>query len=112
MMLTNEERRKVAARLRSVTEEERKFCFTEEILAGCIGTRQCLNKYDGTPDEWLILQELADLIEPEPERTCTIERTEQDEFGIYDYLSCGHIAMRQWPEKTQYCPECGTKVVV
>lgn len=44
-------------------------------------------------------------------RTCTIERTEQDELGIYDYLSCGHVAMRQWPERTNYCPNCGARVV-
>ena len=45
------------------------------------------------------------------EQTCEIERTEQDEFGIYDHLSCGHVAMRQWQEKTHYCPNCGAKVV-
>ena len=48
---------------------------------------------------------------PEPERTCKIDGTYDDEFGIYDHLSCGHVAMRQWPEKTNYCPKCGAKVV-
>lgn len=45
------------------------------------------------------------------ERTCKIDGTYDDEFGIYDHLSCGHVAMRQWPEKTNYCPNCGRKVV-
>ena len=57
-----------------------------------------------------IYQICQEIVEP-LEFTCWIERTEQDEFGIYDYLSCGHIAMRQWPEKTRYCPYCRAKVV-
>lgn len=44
-------------------------------------------------------------------RTCKIDGTYDDEFGIYDHLSCGHVAMRQWPEKTNYCPNCGAKVI-
>lgn len=46
-----------------------------------------------------------------PKRTCKIDETYDDEFGIYDYLSCGHVSMRQWPEKTNFCPNCGAKVV-
>lgn len=46
-----------------------------------------------------------------PERTCKIEGTYDDEFGIYDHLTCGHVAMRQWPEPTKFCPHCGARVV-
>ena len=68
-------------------------------------------EWDGhTPTQ--AIERIGKLTRHEQERTCKIERTEQDEFGIYDYLSCGHIAMRQWPEKTRYCPRCGAKVMV
>ena len=66
-----------------------------------------LDDFDKFEKIYQICQEIVETLE----FTCWIERTEQDEFGSYDYLSCGHIAMRQWPEKTQYCPNCGAKVV-
>ena len=67
-------------------------------------------EWDGhTPAQ--AIERIGKLARHEQKRICKIERTEQDEFGIYDYLSCGHIAMRQWPEKTQYCSKCGAKVV-
>ena len=63
-----------------------------------------------------LMDELLRLNGYVPERTCKIEAckigfTEDDEYSIYDYLSCGHVAIRQWPEKTHYCPQCGAKVV-
>ena len=58
-----------------------------------------------------LMDELLRLNGYVPERTCEIEFVEDYEFGIYDYLSCGHIAMRRWPEKTHYCPNCGARVV-
>ena len=66
-----------------------------------------LDDFDKFEKVYQICQEIVEPLE----FTCWIERTEQDEFGSYDYLSCGHIAMRQWPEKTRYCPSCGAKVV-
>ena len=58
-----------------------------------------------------LIDELLRLNGYVPERTCTRERTEQYEFGIYDYLSCGHVSMRQCSEATRYCAHCGAKVV-
>ena len=66
-----------------------------------------LDDFDKFEKVYQICQEIVEPLD----FTCWIERTEQDEFGSYDYLSCGHIAMRQWPEKTRYCPNCGAKVV-
>ena len=116
-MPTNEERREIAASLRSVTEEERKLCFTEEILAGCIGTRQCLNEYDGTLDEWLILQRLADLIEPEPERTCKNVAANADDFCCSECTAFARGAMIDdfdcwYPigKVLVHCPNCGARV--
>ena len=148
-MPTNEERREVAARLRNW--ESFRETFRESPICAVIDALGV----EGYLDWRGVFELLADLIEPEPERTCMdvneawsdfganvfdddaldgfdkfekvyqvcqeivepleftcgIERTEQDEFGFYDYLSCGHISMRQWPEKTRYCPSCGAKVV-
>lgn len=50
----------------------------------------------------------ADLID---RPTCKIKGTYDDEYGIYDHLTCGHVAMRQWPEPTNYCPDCGAEVI-
>lgn len=66
-----------------------------------------LDDFDKFEKVYQICQEIVERLE----FTCWIERTEQDEFGSYDYLSCGHIAMRQWPEKTRYCPSCGARVM-
>lgn len=67
-------------------------------------------EWDGhTPAQ--AIERIGKLTRHEQERTCKIERTEENEFGFYDYLSCGHVAMRQWPEKTKYCPKCGTRVI-
>lgn len=59
---------------------------------------------------------LADLIEPKPERTCTIESWRYDEMGdlsdvvyITYELSCGHSDDSFCLPK--YCPTCGAKVV-
>ena len=148
-MPTNDERRKLAARLRNI------IGYTSLDILETIQEACGCNAGLAWEDVMELKNRLADLIEPEPERTCMdvneawsdfganvfsddalddfdkfekvyqicqeivepleftcwIERTEQDEFGFYDYLSCGHIAMRQWPEKTRYCPSCGAKVI-
>lgn len=64
-MPTNEERIEVAARLRSVTSEEISMCFIEEVLTGCIGVEKVYDFEYGI-DERLLINYLADLIEPEP----------------------------------------------
>ena len=103
-MISNDERRKVAARLRNY--ENLRESFRESPICAFLDAL-AVEYFD-----WKgVCNRLADLIEPEPERTCKIDGTYDDEFGIYDHLSCGHVAMRQWPEKTNYCPNCGAKVV-
>ena len=104
-MISNDERREVAARLRVLASHK---AADEELVHDTLGLYRGEN-IEGY-DTYGVMH-LADLIEPEPERTCKIDGTYDDEFGIYDHLSCGHVAMRQWPEKTNYCPKCGAKVV-
>lgn len=49
---------------------------------------------------------LADLIEPEPERTCHI--IDYNEETSTSFLSCGHSVCEEHPN---YCSECGARVV-
>lgn len=63
-MISNEERRDVARKLREVTEEELCHMFLGEIL-DCYIDGHCLNE-EGDVDERLVLNRLADLIEPQP----------------------------------------------
>lgn len=102
-MPTKKERIDIAARLRAVTNEELRLCFTEEILYGCLNNQNCLDSY-GNIDEYLVLQALADLIEPE-ERTCRWEHIE----GTWFMSECGKRYDCVIPDN--FCPNCGAKVV-
>lgn len=116
-MLTTDERREVAARLREHEKTVRrvgyacvlKNCTHEEEcdsfgMEGCEG---CFNKS---------LKRLADLIEPEPERTC---HAEMDWDAMEDGVpccriwrcSCGETFPYYRGRNPSFCPECGDKVV-
>ena len=106
-MVTNEERRKVAARMRYVAEHG---APEWETSAECISI--CLKEPDsplwsGTEKLFALL---ADFIEPEPERTCRIVRENVDRDGsiMTDY-SCGCFNTEGYNHN--YCPSCGAKVV-
>lgn len=115
MTITNNERREVARRLRSV-DPRTKLEGAElsakwyEALCAAVG---------GKRDPWMgiraLCNRLADLIEPEPERTCRIDMPVIDwETGETDYRcsSCGFSADPQdWAETYVYCPNCGARVV-
>ena len=109
-MPTNEERREVATKLRNVTDEDCDMCFLEEILTDCVGDAYV--HYSGCQlDYRLLLNGLADLIEPEPERTCEV--TEYNDCGPHAedctiVFSCGHETLGYIPN---YCPSCGAKVI-
>lgn len=105
-MLTTEERREVAARLRSVNGAP-EWATTACCIAECLGEHDYPLWNDSKP----LFNRLAELIEPEPERTCRVERMEIDEFGRYFYLSCGHMQMTHNTSALPYCPNCGAKVV-
>ena len=93
-MITNNERREVAARLREL-DTSRLYDGMDEVCAledacGC-----------GIGQDWQDMElkdRLAELIEPESKRTSTPKC----------YLSCGHEAYEYRPS---YCPVCGAKVV-
>lgn len=108
--MTSDERREVAERLRSVTDEELRHLFTEEILNGSFGGR-CVDD-EGDIDVRLILNRLADLIEPQ-ERTCHVVN-EVDMFGdrteVHDCCGDTHIRDMFTGRTYQYCPNCGARV--
>lgn len=121
-MPTNDERREVAARLRELADENTvtatnylvrevfKELGAEPPASPSNPTLRDLEAYDQA-----FLYRLADLIEPEPERTCELIRhaARDEESGIelvlYECGQCGWIVDPSRNER--YCPNCGAKVV-
>ena len=108
-MITNKERREVAARLRAgKIRRISQGC----VLNYCIGENKCSEECE----ECFIksLNRLADLIEPE-ERTCRAEIDyDAMEDGISGYriwrCSCGEPFLHFRGRVPSYCSECGKKV--
>lgn len=105
-MPTNDERREVAARLRKFESDSvgsySEFCEKLDEVIGC-GERQ-----------WTC-DRLADLIEPEPERTC---RNEFDRCFAFECSECGvnveggdMLGHNSSEGAFNFCPNCGAKVV-
>ena len=103
-MISNEERRKVAAKLRNY--ENLRESFRESPICAF------LNALGVEYLDWKgVCNHLAELIEPEPERT--YEVTEYNDCGPHAedctiVLSCGHETLGYIPN---YCPKCGAKVM-
>lgn len=97
-MISNDERHKAAISLRNVSGAP-EWATT----ACCIA--ECLGEYDYTlwDDSKPLFNRLADLIYPEPERTCEIVK------DVFDWKCsvCGNVIT----EQVNYCPNCGAKVV-
>lgn len=109
-MITNEERREVAEEMRQRMREG--YNFTALNIADEIDVNEADydEPYRFDDDCW---KRLADLIEPEPERTCKeISNSNMYHGAAYEVqLSCDHTCICEWDEKLKYCPECGAKVV-
>ncbi len=101
-MLTSDERREVAARLRSEAE-----CMHSDAINDLLDHIDAANKAMGTCKAAIL--HLADLIDP----TCEVDyRRYLYGSCAYEYrLSCGHSVYR--PQKTPpaYCPECGARCI-
>lgn len=111
-MISNEERHKVARKLRedAANDKLREQVFVEEIIVGCIGETM----YDewGSVREVEILTKLADLIDP----TCEVVGTTSEDalYGptiFHHELSCGHTCDTGWSEPPKYCDECGARIM-
>lgn len=98
-MPTNEERREVARKLRG-----EKCGF-----AGWVGSVYIALEVDGETAGCDMLDLLADLIEPEPERTC---ENESSKPGIFTCSYCGaDFYDAEISGDWNYCPNCGAKVI-
>ena len=106
-MVTNEERRAVAARIR----ELRKHAWDESSVFDLLG---CAVEECGLDDTDQLFARLADLIEPEPERTCRMRDAHWDDgrrtWGCI-CSECGAKHERKSGKWMNYCPNCGAKVV-
>lgn len=121
-MPTNDERREVAARLREKYRE--KYCpgvwqvqsVNDQIWMYLKDLEACL------PDGYSAFNVLADLIEPEPERTCRNIASESDrEWGNPFICSeCGadphdaesyYCGFSSGEHDWRFCPSCGAKVI-
>lgn len=104
-MPTDDDRREVAARLRKAI--------------GLTGFAEVLgfNWTDDSDWGWNdVSNVVADLIEPEPERTCRVKSSHEEEgdgcYAYFEYeLSCGHEIA--WGDQLppSYCPECGRRLL-
>ena len=104
-MPTDVERREVAARLRNW--ESFRETFRESPICAALDV---LN-VEGYLDWRGVCELLADLIEPEPERTCrNLGGEEGTNYEYYDFACsyCGYCADVTEPN---YCPYCRAKVV-
>lgn len=122
-MVTNDERREMAARLRGLAAddlEDGKFYDCGEVEDALD-----LATDDGYWYEVDGVRRLADLLEPEPERTCTMDKSEFADFapeyeGLYSCPKCGEETAvlacvnengdMEWV-KPRFCGFCGAKVV-
>ena len=136
-MSTNEERREVARNLRSHNESSGLFdnAFLE-LFHDVVGRYPDMNLFRGKCETEILFKRLADLIEPEPERTCkNIAFKEKEDGtkpvyeGIYFICSecdayvqdsecyhsglCPSYSSEEYQDdiKFSYCPNCGAKVV-
>ena len=122
-MPTNEERREVVARLRAKHKERSKPDVWYPQAVGAYEKAYLLDLEACVPDGKSLFAVLADLIEPEPERTCrnvfpkdgilpnlpeTMFRCSECGCDVQDYESYG-ICMTGG--KWNFCPNCGAKVV-
>lgn len=121
-MPTNNERRIVAARLRRLAPGSD---WPNMVAEACgLNPREMSNCFHDFTDE--LCDRIAELIEPEPERTCKPhgewERTSQLQECRRVLCDCGHelgmdtrrgfpIKIVDFCELPNYCPNCGAKVV-
>lgn len=116
-MPTNEERRKVAQKLRNSDIERHQLnpMVSHATVTICGSSIVCIDEESLR----MALDYLADLIEPEPERTCRATSCrDYPDWGSVAYTcsECGEILVcfdfeQDPPKPIGYCPNCGAKVV-
>lgn len=131
-MLTNEERREIAARLMREAQAWRETSPDNECdFSDAAAMMQDLCVFIGLERDALcseVFKRLADLIEPEQERTCKVRQSYFDSdnelneimegitFSPEDTVACiceacGHDWRYDRGIRPNYCPQCGAKVI-
>ena len=104
-MVTNDERRAVAAKLRGMAGRR---CFTGTEIERCMGAKEDARGYDDDAQGYM---RLADLIEPDRDLTCELEltfaETVRSPVRVYECDHCGKSCDAVWAEDYVYCPYCG-----
>lgn len=114
-MPTNDERREVAARLRHIAEHGAPEWATSACcIAECLGE----DDYPLWNGSEKLFARLADLIEPEPERTCRMElRKRGATYDVFYFDCCDEEYSENRTDQYasgisgRVCPYCGAKVV-
>lgn len=120
MKPNNDKRREVAARLRGLAARSQgslEFKRMGDVLA----TAQEITGTRGLSSVAHVLERYADLIEPEPDRTCRFVYDEEEREFKCD--ACGHLVTQHYSSREEYCvteltaecfvhcPFCGAMVV-
>ena len=111
-MPTNEERREVAENLRDMTVCGCRYAEQfYELLKETVMSSSYLHSFGD------VANRLADLIEPEPERTCKMELVKSGPiYSVWRFSCCGYEHSENMTDggATELpgtrCPKCGTKV--
>ena len=103
-MPTNEERREVARKLRETSDEIRYWCDTNPYWY----VMKCIYGDVEIHDDNELFYRLADLIEPEPERTG--HAVEDVSVGRYVSWRCSECE-QPINKADNYCPNCGSRVI-
>lgn len=106
---TRHGRREVAERLRGVTEEELQYVFLKKILNSAVGGH-CFDD-EGDIDNGLILNRLADLIDPtcEMEAAGDVPALVKNNLETFFCSECGSPIYND--SNPSYCLYCGHRVV-
>lgn len=107
-MMNNDERQKVAKRLRGLRGYEadgKKLCSCYDVLDALGIENRIVCSRTG-------VDRLADLIDPTCHVVGTISQDWSNGPTVYVHgLSCGHASHTSMPEPPAYCDECGARVV-
>lgn len=112
-MPTDDERREAAANIRNAAnrvkddlQDDPDYTPLAALYVVSCGIRRGLPHYKD-------LLHLADLIEPEPERTCHNDLKDSDYGGVWPipHFKCSSCGGLFASYEFDYCPNCGAKVV-
>lgn len=104
-MIDDDERREIAARLRELADANDGYLGMDRVNR-VLRDGQAILGTSGLASVADVLRRHADLIEPEPERTCK----NLSSGSLFVCSECnGQVT--KWRVMPSYCPDCGAKVV-